>query len=259
MPMPQQKTRRKRAAAGKPRPWLPVAVVGVVAIFAVALIVVLSNMGSDSSSPSNTTTNVPAATPGPTHAAPQSATVVGSDSAPVTIVEYFRFDCPHCQEFAKEVEPQLEKDYIASGKLRIEFRPMALDSSSSSNLLNASEAALIAGDQGHFWEYYDLVFANMSRGFSIANLKEYAADLGLDTTAFNSALDSGKYKDQIVNETNEAIKVGVDATPTFFIGKTSDMKSLSVPFPNQNRLGGVQTTNPYAPFKAAIDPLLPSQ
>ena len=73
------------------------------------------------------------------------------------------------------------------------------------------------------------------------------------TLTFN---DSGKYEDQVVNMTNEVVKAGIQSTPTFFIGKTSDMKKLSVPYPNQNRISGVQATNPVAPFKTAIDQIL---
>jgi protein-disulfide isomerase len=245
--MPSQRPRKKRAPARRPRPWLPVAIVGAAAVLAVVLIVVFSNVGGSSSSNSGS-----AATPGPTHAAVQSGTTVGSDSAPVTMVEYFRFDCPHCRDFASEVEPQLEQNYIKTGKLRIEFRPLALEG----DILNASEAALCAGDQGHFWEYYDLALANMSRGFSKGDLKEYAGDLGLDTDAFNSCLDSGNHRQEILDSSNEAVQAGISGTPTFFIGKTSDMNKLSVPYPNQNRLSGVQPTNPFAPFKTAIDQIL---
>jgi len=244
--MPSQRPKKRRAPAHRPRPWVPVAIVGVAAVIAVILIIVFSNVGGSSSN------SGPAATPGPTHAATQSGATVGSDSAPVTMVEYFRFDCPHCADFALEVEPQLEKDYIDTGKLRIEFRPLALEG----DILNASEAALCAGDQGRFWEYYELAFANINRGFSKGNLKEYAAALGLDTNAFNICLNSGKYKDQVVNETNETVKAGIQATPTFFLGKTSDMNRLSAPYSGQTRISGVQATSPAAPFKAAIDQIL---
>jgi protein-disulfide isomerase len=244
--MPPQRPRKKWAAARRPRPWIPVAIVGTAAVVAVILVIVFSNVGGSSSNQG------PAATPGPTHAAAQNGATVGADSAPVTMVEYFRFDCPHCADFASQVEPQLEKDYIDTGKLRIEFRPMALEG----DILNASEAAFCAGDQGHFWEYYDLAFANINRGYSKGNLKDYAAALGLDTSTFNSCLDSGKYKDEVVNETNEALKAGVQSTPTFFLGKTSDMNRLSVPYSGQTEISGVQVTNPAAPFKTAIDKLL---
>jgi protein-disulfide isomerase len=243
--MQPRRQRKKRASARRPRPWLPVAIVGVAAILAVVLIVVFSNSGGSSNSG-------PIATPGPTHAAVQSGATVGSDSAPVTMVEYFKFDCPHCADFASEVEPQLETDYIDTGKLRIEFHPLALEG----GLLLASEAVFCAGDQDRFLEYYDLVFANIDRGFSESDLKKYASTLALDTSAFNSCLDSGKYQNQVLNETNQALTAGVQSTPTFFIGKTSDIDRLSVPYTGQTRLSGVEQTDPVAPFTAAIDEVL---
>jgi protein-disulfide isomerase len=247
--MPSQASRRKRAAARPLRPWVPVAIIGAVAVIAVVLIIVISNVAGSSS---NSNSNVE----GATHTAGQNGTSVGSPDAPVTMVEYFRFDCIHCADFASKVAPQLEKDYVSTGKLRIEFHPMALEG----DLLNASEAALAAGEQGHFWDYYDLVFANTSKSdrFSIPTLKGYAKELGLDTTAFDQALDSGKYKDQVVNETNTAIDAGLQATPTFYFGKTGEIASMTVPYSGMKMIQGVSAADPVGPFTAAIDALLGS-
>jgi len=243
--MPPQRSRKRRAPAGKSRPWLPVAIIGGAAVLAVVLVVVFSNVGGGSDSG-------PKATPGPTHAAVQSGAIVGSDTAPVTMVAYYRFNCIHCRDFATEVEPSLEKDYISTGKLRIEFRALT----GEGEVLDASAAALCAGEQSRFWEYYDLVFANMDRGFSKGNLKEYASDLGLDTDAFNSCFDAGNHGQDILASSNEALEAGLTGTPTFFVGKTSDMNRLKVPYEGQTRIPGVQPTNPVAPFKTAIDEIL---
>ncbi len=248
--MPPKTSKKKRASARPPRPWIPVAIVGGIAVLAVALVIAFANTGGNNNGSSSNLGA--AATPGPTHSVPQNGATVGSDSAPVTMIEYFKFDCPHCADFASKVAPTLEKDYVDTGKLRIEFRPLAVQG----DLLNASEAAMAAGEQGRFWEYYDLVFANQSRGFSTSDLKAYASALGLDTKAFNSVLDSGKYKDQIVNETNDALNAGIQSTPTFFFVKTSELPNLQVPYTGQTKVMGVQPTNPVAPFKAAIDPIL---
>ncbi len=247
--MPARTSKRKRAAAVPRRPWIPISIVGALAVAGVIVVIVVSNAGGSNSNAGG------AATPGPPHTAIQNGTSIGSDSAPVTMVEYFRFDCPHCADFASVVAPQLEKDYVNTGKLRIEFHPLAQEG----DLLNASEAALAAGEQGHFWDYYDLVFANQSRGFSISNLKDYARELGLDTTAFNAALDSGKYKDQVVNETNEVVNGGLEAVPTFYIGKTSEITAMTFPYTGQKSLHGVSSASPVAPFTAAIDSLLAAQ
>jgi protein-disulfide isomerase len=238
--MQPRRPRRKRAAARRQRPWFPVAIVGIAAIVAVVVVVLLSNGGSSSSGAR--------ATPGPPHTAPQSDATGGLDTAPVTLVEYFRFDCSHCADFASQTEPSIEKDYVDTGKLRIVFRPLALEG----DVLTASEAALCAGEQNRYWDYHDLVFANPLR-FSKSDLKAYAKDLGLDANAFNSCLDSDKYKEQVVSETNEVLQNGVNSTPTFFVGKTSNMNKLTVPYPGETRISGAQS---YDAFKTAIDAVL---
>jgi len=249
--MQPRRQKRSRAAARTQRPWVPVVLIGGASVLVVGLIILISNIGGNTSGNTGTT---PVATPGPTHAAPQLGATIGSDTAPVTMVEYYRFNCPHCRDFATKVEPQLTTDYIDAGKLRIEFRPLVAES--DGDVFVASEAAACAGDQNHYWEYYEVVFANFSSGFSKSNLKQYATELGLDTNVFNKCLDSDQHKQDMLNNVNEAISAGLSGVPQFYIGKTSDMKNLSVPYPGQTQLTGVLTTNPYDPFKKAVDDVL---
>jgi len=85
----------------------------------------------------------------------------------------------------------------------------------------ASEASECAGDQDSFWEYYDYLFANQSsenkQELSKDNLKAFAAALGLDSEAFNTCLDSGKYTQLVQNMTAAGRQIGVQSTPTFAI------------------------------------------
>lgn len=85
----------------------------------------------------------------------------------------------------------------------------------------AAEAAECAGDQDAYWEFHDYLFTHQNgenRGaFSKENLKAFAADLDLDTTAFNTCLDSGKYTEAVTNQTNIARGLGVQSTPTFAV------------------------------------------
>ena len=171
--MQPRRQRKKRAAARPPRPWLPVAIVGTAAIFAVVLIVVFSNTGGGS----NGSTVPGKTTPGPTASAPQHGTSFGQDNAPVTMVEYFSFQCSHCADYASQTAPQIEKDFVDTGKLRIEFHALGQEG----DLLLASEAAACAGEQDRYVEYYRYLFANRDRGFEKGTLQEYARDLKLDT------------------------------------------------------------------------------
>ena len=241
--MQPKRPRRKRATTRTQRPWIPVALVGGTAILVVALIVVLSNVfGGDSGNSGSIVDS------GLTHSSPQEGAVLGQPNAPLTMIEYFRFDCSHCADFALQTAPQIEKDYVDAGKLRIEERALAV--ASQADLLNASQAALCAGDQNHYFDYYDLVFANQALGFTLGNLKQYAQKLNLDTGAFNSCLDSKKYEQSVVDETNKAVGVGINSTPTFFIGGTKAIGAASPPYTGFTQVPGAQ---PYSEFKKAID------
>jgi protein-disulfide isomerase len=85
----------------------------------------------------------------------------------------------------------------------------------------AAEASECANDQGKFWEYHDLLFNSQSGenqgAFSKANLKKFAADLGLDAAKFNDCLDSNRYTSQIDQDLQVAQQIGVRSTPTFIV------------------------------------------
>ncbi len=80
----------------------------------------------------------------------------------------------------------------------------------------AAEAALCANDQGQFWPYHDILFANQGT-YSKANLKQYAEMLGLDTAAFDECLDTGRYTAEVQDQLAEGRDKGITVTPTMFI------------------------------------------
>ena len=85
----------------------------------------------------------------------------------------------------------------------------------------AAEASECAADQDKFWEYHDKLFASQNGenqgAFNKDNLKQFAADLKLDTAAFNECLDSGKYTQAVQEQTGVANQLGVRSTPAFII------------------------------------------
>jgi protein-disulfide isomerase len=113
---------------------------------------------------------------------------------------------------------QFVPKYISAGQARLIYRNMPIIGPESEW---AAEAAECAGDQGRFWMYGDYLFthqgAENSGAFSRDNLKKFAAQLGLNTSAFNACLDSGKYVAQVQQQLSEGRQRGVNATPTFFI------------------------------------------
>lgn len=146
----------------------------------------------------------------------------GDPNAPVTIIEFGDFQCPFCGRFAAQTEPQLDEQYIQSGKVRFGYFNFAFLGSESTW---AAEAAECAADQDKFWEYHDKLYASQSgenQGtFNKDNLKKFAEKLGLDTKAFNDCLDSGKYTALVQDDTSASSALGVQSTPTFLINGQS--------------------------------------
>lgn len=99
--------------------------------------------------------------------------------------------------------------------MRIVFRDFPLPSLHP-NAQGAAEAANCATEQGRFWDYHDKLFANQ-RALGPEQLKGYAAEMGLDTARFNACVDSGKYRADIVEDTQEGSRLGVTGTPAFFV------------------------------------------
>jgi protein-disulfide isomerase len=160
----------------------------------------------------------------------------GKDNAKVTIVEFSDFQCPFCGRFYKDTLPQLRKDYIDSGKVKLYFRHFPLDFHPQAKPL--AIAAECANDQGKFWQMHDTIFDNNDKVGTMTNddYKKWAADLGLNTATFNSCVDAKNHADQIDADQKAGAEVGVSGTPTFYI--------------NGQQLVGAQ---PYASFKAVID------
>ena len=159
--------------------------------------------------------------------------VEGSSSASVTIVEFGDYQCPKCDAWFKNEEPTIKTNYIDTNKAKLYFVDFPFLGPDSTV---AAQAAYCAGDQGKYWEYHDYLYthqAGIQSGWASAgNLKSYAATLGLDTTQFNSCLDSGKYADRVSHNKDIGTSKGVQGTPAFFIiGPTGTMNEIMGPQP----------------------------
>lgn len=162
--------------------------------------------------------------------------VKGNEDAPVTIIEFSEYQCPFCGRYSRETLPQITEDYIETGKVKYYFRDFPL--SFHQYAQKASEATRCANDQGKFWEYHDQVFENQAT-LNEDNLKEWAADLGLDADQFNDCLDEGQFEQVVKKDLADGQTAGVRGTPSFFI--------------NGQVLRGAQ---PYEEFKKVIDEAL---
>ena len=136
----------------------------------------------------------------------------GSAQAPVTIVEFSDFQCPYCKNFTDTLYRVL-RDF--SSDVRLVFRQFPL-SEIHPMAEKAGEASLCAQEQGKFWEFHDLMFKDQAK-LKVEDLKAKSAELGLDTSAFNACLDSGKHAQRIRQDIRDAAVAGASGTPAVFI------------------------------------------
>jgi protein-disulfide isomerase len=138
--------------------------------------------------------------------------VQGPADAPVTLVEYGDYECPHCGRaypIVKQVRARLGR------RLRFVFRNFPLRESHP-HAEHAAEAAEAAGAQGKFWEMHDRLF---ERQFALDDdyLVEYARELGLDGPRVGRELAAGTYAPRVREDFRSGVTSGVNGTPTFFI------------------------------------------
>lgn len=138
---------------------------------------------------------------------------IGPEDAPITLVEFSDYQCPYCQKWHDQVYKQLWAAY--PGKIRFVYRNLPLTQIHPQSM-NAAEASMCAGDQNAFWKFHDKLFENAS-SLNDDLYATLAADLGLDTSAFETCMNDHKHKAAVEADMQFAIDLGVQSTPTFFI------------------------------------------
>jgi len=137
--------------------------------------------------------------------------VQGPDDAPITVVEYGDYECPHCRLVYYNVKALQER---LGDRLRYIYRHLPISSVHPHAQL-AAEAAEAAGAQGKFWEMHDILFSQQD--VDEAHLLEYAATIGLDMEQFSHDLAHHTYAERVQADFNGGIRSGVNGTPTFFL------------------------------------------
>ncbi len=139
----------------------------------------------------------------------------GSADAPVIIVEFSDFQCPFCRKIQPALKSLLAKH---AGKVSLAYRDFPLRGMHGQAELGA-ESSRCAGDQGKFWEYHDLLFANPDK-LNRQGLLELARGAKLGEGPFESCLSSGKHRAEVEKDLQDGIRVGVMGTPAIFINGT---------------------------------------
>lgn len=140
--------------------------------------------------------------------------VSGSPDAEVKMVEFTDFECPVCGRFYDDFLVTIEKEYIDTGKVAHYIRHFPL--SIHPNAVPTALASECAREQDKFRGMHDIIFENQS-ALRISDLKVYATKLGLNSSQFNSCLDSQKYKASVERDAKLGTELGVSGTPNFFI------------------------------------------
>lgn len=162
---------------------------------------------------------------------PNQGHVIGSDSAPVEVVEFADFECPACGSFATLTEPDVRKRLVNTGQVRYRFVDYPLNM--HRNTWPAHRAAWCAGDQGKFWEMHDALFFNQDRWNGEATTKpdgviaDLARGVGVNVAQFNSCVESRKFDPQIRANLQEAERRRINSTPTFVIGNKVVASAIS--------------------------------
>lgn len=142
--------------------------------------------------------------------------VKGNPDASVVLVEYSDFQCPACASF-QPVITELMTEY--GNKIRLEYKHFPLPMHRYA--MPAAVATEAAGQQGKFFEFHDLLFANQGTWSGSASPNtffiQYAGEIGLDVDLFKRQMNSSLLRDKVRADRNEGNELTVTGTPTFFL------------------------------------------
>ena len=211
-------------------------VLGVLAAVAIGALLYLMNRASTPTVPANV--KVEAA-----DTAGFRGYVLGSDTAPVEVIEYADYQCPACQSFDVVEFPYVKERLIETGRVRWVYRDFPLDQPHKWTRLAAHSAAC-ANEQGKYWEQHSSLYETQP-DWSASNdaggmFRDFAQKNGMDVAKYDACMTSLKFAGRIQASSDEGIRLGVNSTPSFVIA---------------GRLyAGVQ---PYDRLRALVDSLAP--
>lgn len=177
----------------------------------------------------------------------EHAPLRGSATAKVTLVEVSDFQCPFCGRYFNQTMPQIQNEYVDTGKISYAFVHMPL--SIHPNAFDAAQAAACAADQGKFWEMHDRLFANQAL-LAPNYLAEKARGLVANQETYKSCLEMSRHSAEIRSDMAMASAAGATATPAFFIGSLdAKTKTLKI----SRKIIGAKA---YAVFQGVLDDAL---
>jgi protein-disulfide isomerase len=162
--------------------------------------------------------------------------VHGQPNAPVTIIEYASMTCPHCAAWAKDVYPQLNKEYIETGKAKLVFREFPLDGAAR---MASAVARCFSGEQ--YFSFIDLLFANQMNWIKdfdgnqqitkediVEGLAQMARQAGMPREKVVMCAEDMKNLEVVdANWQEGQTRYNVNSTPTFIINGTTYSGGIS--------------------------------
>jgi len=171
---------------------------------------------------------------------------LGSDVAPITIVEFGDYQCEACYHWFHNARASLIDNYIETGKAKLVFMDLPFLGRDSPK---AAQASYCAEDQEKYWEYHTMLYTFQNgppdSGWADRDrLNSFAFSLDMNMDEFNECMDSSKYKQRVKANYDDAVKNGATQTPTFILVSSDG---------TTKKLGGAQ---PYSVFAATIESML---
>ena len=208
----------EQAAAAKDarrrRGWILAGAAGLAAV-AVVLAVTLTS-SSDKPPATTTVTSASSLFAG----IPEHNGVLGDPKAPVTVTEYLDLQCPICQEASQSTLPALVRDYVKTGKVKLQARTLHFIGPDS---VRAAKVSAGAERQGRLWPFLETFYANQGEENSgyvtDAFLRQVSAAAGVNASAALGQADSAFAEGRLSLANAEASKLGVDSTPTFTVAR----------------------------------------
>ncbi len=158
-----------------------------------------------------------------TYSAQVEMNTVGSADAPVRVDVWEDFQCPACQNFTQQTEPLIIQNYVETGKVFYTFHhyPFIDDASATKESDQAANASMCAGEQGRFWDYHNMLFANWNGenqgAYADKRLITFADALGLNMGDFNKCFAENRYQAQIEKDFSDGLALNVHSTPSIFV------------------------------------------
>ena len=171
--------------------------------------------------------------------------VLGSTSAPITIVEFGDYQCEACYHWYHNTRADIIDNYIETGKVNLVFMDLPFLGRDS---ITAAQATYCADDQGKYWEYHDTLYnfqEAIDNGWASKDrLVSFAFNLDMNLDEFNDCMDSSKYAKRVKANYDESQRFGAEATPTFLI------------ISPDGAVKKITSAQPYSVFSQVIEPML---